>query len=451
MGREFSRTSAHWHIRACAAALAGVSLAAPQLTVQAQNSAPPDVRSAVGPAIIASLTVSPAYAKTGTVVATGTRSACQGYCFAVWVSHDGGHSWHRTPQHAPTPLYISIGVDADGREVLFGAGSKQLQRSEDWGETWTDVGSGGKPTVLPSFAKDGGVVVAEGAGPADYLIRDSLPSDIEGSSGRMQDIGFSVASRFPNGGRFSPALLAAIDPHSQLPVALRCNAQFVCDRPTVLKVPTHNVAANLALGTALLMPDDYATDGVVFANTPRGIFKSVDGGASFKLLQVAPPAPGSGGVATPMLALAPGYRESGPTRTAYVAAYQLSEGNGTLSQSGGIYSTTDGGTTWFPLTTGTPFTNGADSIAVAPDGRLFAGFRDNALEGGAGLVCSIDNGKTWHASCPSVGNGRLTSARTQSAAAAASRAWPALVIAGCIVVLLGVIGATAYRRRARRV
>jgi hypothetical protein len=190
-------------------------------------------------------------------------------------------------------------------------------------------------------------------------------------------------------------------------------------------------------GTLLYLSDDYAEHGSVFADTPMGIQKSVDGGATFTPLAVAP-ADGATVSATPMMALANGYREAGPVRTAYAAVYQaFNTGNGQSRTGGGVYRTVDGGSTWTPLATSGPFGGGALALAAAPDGRLFGGYA--ALTGDYGLVCSSDGGTTWQASCSPVG----THARSATAPGASTGSCSAGTCAGSASSANGQAGAGA--------
>jgi hypothetical protein len=351
-------------------------------------------------ALVQWLSVSPAYRRTGTVAAVASQFNCMSDCLGLWVSHDGGSTWHRAASRNWQPGRLFIAVGTDGRESFIGAGSHSVARSDDAGETWHDVGLGGMPTALPSFAQDNGVIVAAaGSAPSSYVLRKGTPENVGGSDGAAQDMAFYVAPSFPNTGRFSPALLAAYDPKSKLPEVFHCTADFACGRPTLLS-ETGTPSSMTSAATALYAPDDYAALGTVFADTPVGVQKSTDGGVTFSPLAVAP-TQGAVATTTPMMALAPGYSEAGPVRTAYVAVFQAFDIQSKSARTGGgIYSTTDGGASWAPLATSGLFTGGAVAVAAAPDGRLFAGYFQGRTSGG--LACSVDEGKSWAASCPPV-------------------------------------------------
>jgi hypothetical protein len=347
-------------------------------------------------------------------------------------------------------------ADKAGRESLLGETGKLLLLSTDSGDTWSVVGTGGAPTVIPGADGALNLVVAAKNGPVDYWLHNSTPDEVTGSDGRLRDGYFAVSPTFPDGGSFSPALLLGIDRATHFPYVLRCSSSFACTGATPVNAPEDGAAANFPAGdnieTVLYLAGDYTRHGTVFVNTPRGVFKSLDGGRSFTELQVIPDRV-PGGIGTPMMALAPGYRETGPIRTAYVAAFQqLNPNTAQMRTIGGIYRTDDGGTTWSAVATSGSFAGGAQAVAVAPDGRLFAGYINDG--GVGGLLCSADHGRTWRPSCPAVGDGRPLPASptvlaTPHRADGGTSIWIyGSLAAGILAFLLG--GAATRRRLSRR-
>ena len=428
--------------RVLLAALTAMTL--PALPVVA---APPSTHSVAGPdsaigaAYVTSVVISPAFQQTGTVVVLATQVRCKHDCFPIWLSHDGGATWHRSPITRFQPTALVIAVDDHHHETFFGGTSKVLMRSDDGGEHWTSIGTGGRPTLLPTSSSDRRVVIAEASGPADYVWHNTVVDDVAGSGGREQDMQFMLSPTYPDGGAFSPVLLLAINSTTGRPDLLDCTVQFECSHPRPL---SGLVVPSGISGTLLYPAEDYAQHGTVFANTTAGVFKSTDGGRTFAPLAVAPAA-GTLVSTTPMFDLAPGYRESGPVRTAYVAVSQIaSSANGQLAPRGGIYRTLDGGRTWTPLATNGLFASGATAVAEAPDGRLFAGYF--TADGNGGLSCSTDGGATWRPTCPPTVHHALAGVSVTGAGASAggpSRA----VLFGLIGVIATVLGLVLARTR----
>jgi photosystem II stability/assembly factor-like uncharacterized protein len=340
------------------------------------------------------IAVSPVYQRTGLVMAIGGGCHQQN---CLWASHDGGATWHQSPAVEWQGGRFLIAVSGSGHETLFSESSAGLQRSDDDGESWTKVGAPGTPTAFPTYASDSRVAVAAHPG-SDYVLRDAGSESVTGSGGSQADLSFAFSPQFPRGGTFAPALLAAANPQNGLPVIQRCTAALTCSGDTTLA----GASAFSAPGMSLALPADYPQHGTVFAQTGRGIYKSLDGGQSFTLLNVGQP--GATATATPMLALAPGYREAGSVRSAYVAVLQLwtdAIHPANSRTTGGIYGTDDGGMSWRRLGSSSVLNDGATAVAMASDGRLFAGYLSGRTSQ-AGLLCSTDAGATWSAACPPV-------------------------------------------------
>ena len=364
---------------------------------------PPGPPSAIGRASVSWIAVSPAYARTGLVAAVASDSVCKPHdCVHLWVSRDGGSTWHRAAGRNWIAARLAIAVDGQGHEHLYTGTSHKLLRSDDDGENWVEAGAGGEPTVLATYAADGGVAVAGTAG--DYLLRSGTATPLQGSAGSSYlDLTFLASPQFPDAGTYNPALLVALDRHTRRAVVLRCSTKFVCDRAVQLP-DSDTVSAFTTSGTYLLGSSAYIQDGTVFAATSKTISKSTDGGATFVPLSVVPANPAVSTV-FPMVALAPDYREHNGQRTAYTAVFEIAGTGKTSHTEGGLYRSEDGGATWSPLATTGPFAGGANAVAVAPSGRVFAGYLD--ASGRSGLLCSTD-GTRWRASCPPEG----TEART---------------------------------------
>ncbi len=369
--------------------------------VRAQTA--PPASSAIGNEAILSIAVSPLYQRTGLVVVQGGElSNCSSNCARLWISRDGGSTWHLAAGGGTgVALHPVVAVTGSGHEVLIGYGDKGIQRSDDDGDTWRTLGSvGGMPAPEPSFAQSGLVAVAAGTN-RDYLLDGATVQPLPGSGGVLEDTSFGYSPAFPQGSAKAPAaLVAGIQPTSHLPAVASCSGSLACSAPVVLPgTTTLSGAPNLHLSST------FDRDGTVFARTETGIYRSTDGGATFTQLQVG--AAGASQTGTAMMALASGYSQTGAVRTAYAAVLQsmpAGTGSGTRTD-GGIYRSTDGGTTWARLGSSDLLNRGAIAVAVAPDGRLFAGY----LSHSGGLLCSADGGRTWQPACPPLAAGHGSS------------------------------------------
>jgi hypothetical protein len=337
--------------------------------------------------------VSPAYSHSGLVLAAVFPfSADPNQTLTLWVSHDGGATWHQAAGTRWDQSRVAVALDQRGREVLLAGGHDGLERSDDYGETWqSSGGASGSPVPLASFAHDQAVAVASAKG--DYVAKAGRFAPVSGSHGVATDLTFGIPSGTGKGSRFADPVLGGIDrATSQLDV-FRCTTDLSCDKPAPL-------AETRAAGAGLTFhfPDDYDTSGTLFVQTGDAVLKSTDGAASFTPLHVADR--GDAIVfGTPGFAMAPGYSETGSVRTLYVAvAAVYSHPTPTGLTGGGVFRSVDAGQTWQPLRAPTTLEHGATALAIAPDGRLFAGFT-TGVAGHGGLLCSADGGSSWQSAC----------------------------------------------------
>jgi hypothetical protein len=341
------------------------------------------------------ISVSPAYSISGTVVATAVDLKCDQKsrtCTHLWVTRDGGNSWRRatSPQVGSRP---DVAVDGTGHEVIYAQGDR-VMRSLDLGESWMAVGMPGAPAIAPTYAKDSKVVVA---GQPDYILQGDAAIPISGSSSGLSDQQFGFAPSFPGAGQFSPAWVVSAD-RNKLPFVSRCSGELKCSGA----VPLPGAGASfLSFPATVLAAPDYSSTGELFIQTPRGILRSTDGGLSFVRLTIV--SDNAEAAATPMLAML-SRPTSPPTRTLYTALFEVFQSKDPKAtkphSAGGIYASADDGRSWTRYGGASDLDQGASAVAVAPDGRVFAGSVPSP-SGRAGMHCA-DAGLRWHSTCPPV-------------------------------------------------
>ena len=375
---------------AAALALAGISILTAPMGLAA--SPPP---SAVGDETVFGLAVSPGYITSGVVVALTTASSCTANCKHLWVTRDGGFSWKLAAGTGWDGGIPSITTDGSGREVLLAQGSQRVQISIDLGQTWATVGKAGAPSAAPDYGRSARILVAGGS--SDYLITpDRVSHAVRGSGGVLVDVGYAWSPQYPLDGAGPPALLVGLDKSGGGAFVEKCRSDLSCSSPASLAGTT-----DFSLPVNLWPSRAFASDGTVFAQSGKFIYKSTNGGTTFTPLNVG--LVGASNTATPMMALSGTYHEAGPDRTVYAALLQTWAAKDATPPriGGGIFRSQDGGASWARLGIGAPLDGGASAVAVAPDGRLFAGYLPGTVHH-SGLLCSVDGGTTWQANCPAI-------------------------------------------------
>ena len=352
----------------------------------AATPAPSTDPSAIGNELVPAISVSPDWASSGFAIAMAYATGdCGGSnCLHLWATHDRGASWSRLAATGWEHGVPSLAMGPRGHVVALASGS-QVQRSDDGGASWHSVGQTGQPTAGPPFTSDGSLVIA-GQGSHDVLLDGSgHASVVPGSGGTFKDMQFAYAPSFPSSGSHAPLLLTGLDSSGSTTAVLQCTVSYACTTPTVIPA-TQKVSSP----ATLVMSPGYASDGIVFAVEPTALFKSADGGHTFAPVSLGEP--GAAATAVGALVLDPHFTEN---RTAYAAVLQVFTGQASVR--GGVYATKDGGATWARIGSPSPLDHGATSVALAPDGRLFAGYVDQMASGAKGLLCF--DGRAWHATC----------------------------------------------------
>jgi len=345
------------------------------------------------------LAISPGYAQDQTIYA-GTSKA------GVFVSHDGGRSWHETgfPGRAGLgPLHLAISPEYVADQTLFAAsragvhrwlGSTELAEvNGDWQELQQGLGNlfpASALAISPSFSADHTLFVAgDYRHPQVFISTDGGESWTSASRGLPEDR-FEVASlvispnyaedrtayawlqyqglyRTVNGGlsweqvteeedwyvqsmALSPEFAA--DVHRLADGSLFVGAMYGnLHRSDDGGFTWQALGTGLPLGTvwvrALAISPQFTSDGTLFAGLDQGICKSTDGGYSWQAVNTGLPHRPDGELAAVLaLAISPDYAAD---------VHRLADGSlfAALFEHG-VYKSTDGGASWYPPARGMP-------------------------------------------------------------------------------------------------
>lgn len=361
--------------------------------------------SAIGNEAPLTFAVSPLYARTHMLAAvSGPLGQCSRDCLHLWVSRDGGASWHRGGSGSPPGAQLAIVPGARGGERIAVATQDGVMASDDDGGSWVRLGGQGVPSGAPWLGA--GAIAVAGRGADDYVVAADGDHPVAGSHDAATDLAFSAT-----GAADVPALLAARDTSSGLPEVMQCDGTLACSGAALLPGASPQGSGDITVLAAV----DFTSSQVVYARTTRAIYASVDGGRTF-LSVTLPPAPGATYTTIPAIAVDPH-----DSRTLYAALLEVVGTARSQLTAGGVYVSHDRGTTWRALSSPGPVDGGATSVAVAPDGRVFAGYVN--AHGDAGLVCS--DGEQWRATCGTAAVSMCTSAACTSQAAVPPSAAPA--------------------------
>ena len=251
----------------------------------------------------------------------------------------------------------ATGVPGQPNVFYVGQVDGGVWKSDDYGRTWNPIFDGqptqsiGAIAVSPSDSNTIYVASGEGLRRPDLSVGDGIYKTTDGGK-TWQHLGL-------RDGQQIPAL--AIDPHDS-------NRLF-----------------------AAVLGHPYGP------NEERGIFRSVDGGATWK--KVLYKDPGTGGSAVVI--------DPEHPNVVYASMWQCTlgpweDGNEYEGTHGGLFKSTDGGDTWRPLTKGLPENLVQINVAIAASdsNRLYAtlstaGEKAYGSDAGLGVYRSDDAGESW--------------------------------------------------------
>jgi RNA polymerase sigma-70 factor, ECF subfamily len=332
---------------------------------------------------VAALTAAPFGSSAHDVYAAGTTtqgcpatsSNAPAPCPVLFHSPDGGVTWEHLKGAGFSGGTVLLAPNFSVDRSIFVSGPNGLQVSRDNGATFsTLVPLTGSTAVSPAFAFDHRILI--GAMPGWEYRNDAnttTPLHLQNRPAG-QALSFAFSSMYAKDGRVyvGSSAPSGSDP-TQQSVAVTVCAFSTCGNP---------VALPGAQGLPTILPArTFAANGEVLARTAGQLFRSTDGGHSFKAVTL----PANGAIA----AIA-----EDPDGGIYVSLLTASPKTNVVT--GGVYVTRDGGKTWTPVGEDSSLAKGATSISSLGRDRLLAS------PVGAGLLCSTDAGKTWAKRCSAI-------------------------------------------------
>jgi RNA polymerase sigma-70 factor (ECF subfamily) len=313
--------------------------------------------------------VSPSYEDDRTVYASGRRTWCDGVaCPVLYRSNDGGRNWVLLPAAGRRPGHVLLPPSYPRDDRIFSVGSTELQVSVDGGATFTTVGpANGVAAISPSFSDgDPRILLGNGTG----LLMSGLEYHDHDRTVRPLSLVLPVGG-LPSTYWFSPDYATDrtvfVGGTRNNPQGIKESAVFACSE----------ARCRLAQGFGMVQGGptlvSSPTAGLV-AWWPFHIFRSRDGGGSFEPIAF------------------PG-RVLLDLRTAPDGRLFITVTDDPVKDLGRVHVSSDGGTTWTETGGGLAL----QTLAFLPDGRVLGA--PVAQARGRGLVCSADDGRTWHSTC----------------------------------------------------
>lgn len=345
-------------------------------------------------ASLTTIEVSPAYAHDHTVFAAESRGPQD--ASALFVSRDGGASWHRPRAlgfgGASRFLFPPGYPDRDRR--FFALGNRGLQVSADGGENFE--------TLLPGFFRDGAVSPGFASGdPSILLMSAGLLYEYHYDTG----VSLLVQAEDWQGLKVDSLRWEATDGGFVIVLAghrvsmgahmFDLKSTFVarCTRgtsygPGPVRLACESAALSDSQDTFVTMPRSPPTTSTRFVGHYDDISVSTDGGRTFT----------------------PKFRKSMFTFPELVVlsvetlpfagpGSAVAAGHRAYSSPGpSLMRTDDYGATWTGIVVPIPgFARGSWALGAAPTGRVFATGDVNG--GGGPIACSADGGRTWAPRC----------------------------------------------------
>jgi len=364
---------------ALAAAL-GWALGAPSTTGVAAAGNPSQ-----GVSVIA-VVVAADYQHSHAVYAVAQLPHCQTACAELLRSRDGGGTWAKAGAKGWQPGGLAS-VPFRGGAALVAWWANTVAMSLDGGETFTQYPTAGSPS---SAAADGtGIDVVVGNGSAIHVL--TLPAARDRSVPGAPDLDHtivSVTTAYPTPPAGVPAAIAlGIDHATNTARMERCDATLACTSP----IP-------VSTGGAIVSSPAFARDLTFFFLGAHGLERSTDGGRTLTPVTVVAPGPQTVLTITTGLGMTQDFDATAQRGTVYAGIISVSKDGKGGQVTGGVYRSADAGVTWTRFGAATDFPGGVSALALAPDGRVFAGAYALGAGASGGIFCAASG--SFSAGCP---------------------------------------------------
>ncbi|MFN2586622.1 MAG: WD40/YVTN/BNR-like repeat-containing protein [Actinomycetota bacterium] len=309
-------------------------------------------------------------------------------------STDGGASWTRLAARgwSGTQLVLARGGDED---VLISPGTAGIEVSMDGGLSFETLRA---PTGhVDARPLGGGRVAALASGETGQHLLTVPGGGVRAVPGTaLENAQLVFHPDWPEVPPGQPSAFASgTDSSTGLPVLQKCDEGFLCSKAAV-------VDAQPGVAVPFVSPG-FANDATIFAAHQRGgLFRSDDGGATFRPVTVVPPDPRRLIWTVPAMAFSRDFDAAAPRGSAYLGLISLSGkpgGSGRLA--GGVYRSSDGGRTWRKVGGASDLDRGVTALAVAGD-RVLAAPLGAFDRPAAPILCSTGL-RSWRTACPVAG------------------------------------------------
>ena len=283
------------------------------------------------------------------------------YACGVYKSSDAGHSWTRMTGGVTSRQVSALAISPDyvhDQTLLAGIYYGGIYQSIDGGKSW-QLSSDGLPhdergisaevlalAFSPGYAEDGtvfaslisGMFSGGGLDAGIYISTDGGALWSKVADLNPHDMGFWRKRLFA----FSPEY--ATDSTIMLATGGRQLLEST-DRGASWQSITIPVSASHASITSLAFSPNYSGDTTIFVGTDSGVYRSVDGGASWELATVG--LPNGGSMPGKIVAVAPSYTTNGTVLVSGEADWLDGQ-----PQGGGFFISADGAASWSPINKG---------------------------------------------------------------------------------------------------